>query len=265
MNYIELINAFWEQDESWQFSSIETRLYFYLLKTANRQNWRKNWERADEKVATDVGISPKTMKNARKKLEEAEMIQVSPGGKGRGTKTCYEILPPRLLFKGRKKRASNVPPKGQPKGIPNGIPYSAYIGTRDKPKQKQKQKDNSNELSAEGKLPQNLAREKQSFQSPGLEEVENYFNGRLPDWEMQARLFYYHFEGVGWRTASGTKIRDWESKADYWITEKIAQQDEKRNNNHTAVQTGNPGRSTGNAPGSLGDLEGLADAILGGN
>ena len=39
MTYIELINNFWFLDEDWQFTCCETRLYFYLLKTANRLGW----------------------------------------------------------------------------------------------------------------------------------------------------------------------------------------------------------------------------------
>ncbi len=54
MTYIELINRFWELDESWQFSCCETRLYFYLLKIANRLGWEDNWTRSDTKVSSDV-------------------------------------------------------------------------------------------------------------------------------------------------------------------------------------------------------------------
>lgn len=50
MTYIELINNFWELDEDWQFTCCETRLYFYLLKTANRLGWVDSWTRSDAKV-----------------------------------------------------------------------------------------------------------------------------------------------------------------------------------------------------------------------
>ena len=61
MTYIELINRFWELDESWQFSCCETRLYFYLLKIANRLGWEDNWTRSDTKVSSDVGVSVKAV------------------------------------------------------------------------------------------------------------------------------------------------------------------------------------------------------------
>lgn len=70
MTYIELINNFWELDEDWQFTCCETRLYFYLLKTANRLGWVDSWTRSDAKVSSDVGVSVNSMKTARNRLEE---------------------------------------------------------------------------------------------------------------------------------------------------------------------------------------------------
>ena len=61
MNYIELINRFWELDEQWQFSCCETRLYFYLVKTANRLGWADNWTHKDDKTSANVGVSLNTI------------------------------------------------------------------------------------------------------------------------------------------------------------------------------------------------------------
>ena len=94
MTYIELINNFWELDEDWQFTCCETRLYFYLLKTANRLGWVDSWTRSDAKVSSDVGVSVNSMKQR--------------------DKTRYIV---RCQF-----RCQNLIPKLQPKHEPNLIP-----------------------------------------------------------------------------------------------------------------------------------------------
>ena len=122
MTYIELINRFWELDESWQFSCCETRLYFYLLKTANRLGWEDNWTRSDTKVSSDVGVSVKVFKAARNRLVKADLIECKQGN-GRGNKSTYSI-------KGIQKGMQNLPPLGTPLGHPLGIPLGTPFKER---------------------------------------------------------------------------------------------------------------------------------------
>ena len=114
MTYIELINNFWELDEDWQFTCCETRLYFYLLKTANRLGWVDSWTRSDAKVSSDVGVSVNSMKTARNRLVQAGLIEFKSGGNGQRDKTRYIV---RCQF-----RCQNLIPKLQPKHEPNLIP-----------------------------------------------------------------------------------------------------------------------------------------------
>lgn len=110
MTYIELINNFWILDEDWQFTCCETRLYFYLLKTANRLGWVDSWTRSDAKVSSDVGVSVNSMKTARNRLVQAGLIEFKSGGNGQRDKTRYIV------------RCQNLIPKLQPKHEPNLIP-----------------------------------------------------------------------------------------------------------------------------------------------
>ena len=114
MTYIELINNFWELDEDWQFTCCETRLYFYLLKTANRLGWVDSWTRSDAKVSSDVGVSVNSMKTARNRLVQAGLIEFKSGGNGQRDKTRYIV---RCQF-----RCQNLIPKLQPKHEPILIP-----------------------------------------------------------------------------------------------------------------------------------------------
>ncbi|MFK1842563.1 hypothetical protein ACIXQZ_20700 [Bacteroides fragilis] len=124
MTYIELINRFWELDEGWQFSCCETRLYFYLLKIANRLGWEDNWTRSDTKVSSDVGVSVKVFKSARNRLVQAGLIECKQGN-GRGNKSTYSI-------KGVQKGMQNIPPLRQPLGIPLGYPLG-HLYKKDPP------------------------------------------------------------------------------------------------------------------------------------
>lgn len=123
MNYIELINRFWELDEAWQFSCCETRLYFYLVKTANRLGWENNWTHSDDKTSANVGVSKNTLKTARNKLSQAGLISFKEGGKGHANKTRYQILTP------------NPIPKVTPNLIPNIDPNLDPLLNKHKPNQ----------------------------------------------------------------------------------------------------------------------------------
>lgn len=68
-----------------------------------------------------------------------------------------------------------------------------------------------------------LLKTKVEFIPPTVEEVKEYFRGKLPDWELQADIFYNHFSGLGWKTATGAKVERWDSRANLWIIEKKQQ------------------------------------------
>ncbi|NDV58942.1 hypothetical protein [Bacteroides sp. 519] len=238
MNYIELINAFWEHDEAHQFTGTETRLYFYLLKITNRLGWLQSWSRNDNRLTTELGVTPKTLRTARQSLADAGLISYATE-KGRNSKTTYEVLAPKHFIKQGKKDLINYPEN------------SLYIRTRDKPKQKQKQKlcNNSSEL-----LPHT---------PPDINDIKLYFTNKTHNWEREAELFYYHFDGVGWETTTGTAIKNWKSKANYWITKKNMKDEQQRNT--TNIQYGSANRNTPatQQAGSIRALEDLANAILG--
>ena len=121
MTYIDLINQFWDIDEDWQFTCCETRLYFYLLKTANRLGWADSWTRSDAKVSSDVGVSVNSMKTARNRLVQAGLIEFKTGGKGQRDKTRYQVRCQILIPKPQPKVEPKLEPKPQPKVEPKPI------------------------------------------------------------------------------------------------------------------------------------------------
>lgn len=140
MNYIELINNFWELDEAWQFTCCETRLYFYLVKTANRLGWADSWTHSDDKTSANVGVSRNSLKTARNRLSQAQLISFKEGGKGHANKTRYQILTPKVDPKLPPKPTPKVDPKLSPllnklnqtklnnKSISNDIPKEVVVG-----------------------------------------------------------------------------------------------------------------------------------------
>ena len=58
---------------------------------------------------------------------------------------------------------------------------------------------------------------------PTLDEVLKYFEShpdRPAEWDLQARLFFSHYDSMGWKNVYGNKVERWDSKANYWILEK---------------------------------------------
>ena len=243
MTYIELINRFWELDECWQFSCCETRLYFYLLKTANRLGWEDNWTRSDSKISSDVGVSEKVMKVARNRLVQAGIIDYKQGN-GRGNKSIYSV-------KGIPKGERNIPPLGHPLrtplghplGIPLGDPfqesspippkeeYKTEIKTKKEPPKGGKKESRFGELFPLPK-PEKPKRTVREFIAPTLDEVIQYFFNqnapeRLDDWQEQAEIFFNHFDSIGWKNAKGVKIERWESKANLWILDHVKENRKK--------------------------------------
>lgn len=132
MTYIELINKFWSLDEDWEFTCCETRLYFYLLKTANRLGWVDSWTRSDTKVSSDVGVSVNSMKSARNRLVQAGLITFKSGGKGQRDKTRYQISYQNLT----PKVEPNLIPNHEPKVEPKPLQYNVRALDKDKDKDK---------------------------------------------------------------------------------------------------------------------------------
>ncbi|MBA4852043.1 hypothetical protein [Emticicia sp. BO119] len=128
MNYIELINNFWKLDDGAQFTGWETKLYFYLVKTANGLGWVNDFWHSDAKTSVNVGMSINTMKTSRNRLKQVGLIDFFIGGKGHGDKTRYQILTPKLQPKvesitdenvDNSIRYQNLTPNLQPNPYPN--------------------------------------------------------------------------------------------------------------------------------------------------
>ncbi|MBO5507766.1 MAG: hypothetical protein J6A00_08420 [Bacteroides sp.] len=92
-----------------------------------------------------------------------------------------------------------------------------------------KNNNNSSELfkPEQEKPKKKPSKPKTEFIAPTLEQVKDYFRDKLPDWEQQAEIFFYHFDALSWKNTNGAKIERWDSRANLWIIEKRLQNGNK--------------------------------------
>lgn len=225
MNYIELIKNFWLQHNAYSLTVTETALYFYLLETNNLCRWANTFNRNNSKVLADLGIaSLKTLSNARNRLKQVGLIDFKT--KNGSPNVAYTLV---IFTEVRAQVDTEV--RAQ---------VDAEVGTEIiKHKHKQKQVGNSGELFPPDQPPKNKPpKPKVEFIPPTAEEVREYFRDKLPDWELQADIFYNHFSGLGWKTATGARVERWDSRANLWIIEKKQQgngkNESQRQNNRDA-------------------------------
>ena len=91
MNYIELLNRFWQVDAQQKVADYATRLYFFLVQECNRRRWQNPFELSDRQLIRVMGGSVNTLKKHREDLVERGLISYQSGGKGRGDACVYAL------------------------------------------------------------------------------------------------------------------------------------------------------------------------------
>lgn len=219
MTYIDYIKNFWLQHNAYSLTVTETALYFYLLETNNLCRWANTFNRNNSKVLADLGIaSLKTLSAARNRLKQVGLIDFKT--KNGSPNVSYTLV---KFTEVREQVVTEVREQVR----------EQVVTELNKTKKKTKTigGNNSGELFPPEPPPKKPPKQKQEFVPPTIDEVKDFFRGRLVDWETQAELFYHHFNGLGWRTATGAKVERWDSRANLWITEKqIKVQDGKQEN-----------------------------------
>lgn len=74
MNYIELIRGFWRSHERHSFNTTDIALYFHLVEICNICTWENPFKRNNARICADLSITLNTLKNARNKLKQANLI-----------------------------------------------------------------------------------------------------------------------------------------------------------------------------------------------
>lgn len=241
MTYIDYIKNFWLQHNAYSLTVTETALYFYLLETNNLCRWANTFNRNNSKVLADLNIaSLKTLSAARNRLKQVGLIDFKT--KNGSANVSYTLV---KFTEVREQVASEVREQVR----------EQVASELNKTKTKTKTKcDNSGELFPPEKGNSKKPKPKKPEPVyPTLEEVIAYFEDKLPDWEQQARKFFYFFDALGWKNSNGAKIERWDSKANSWIMDEQAKQ----------YQHGKQSENScgGNKPSDIGTTAGKLKAV----
>lgn len=241
MTYIDYIKNFWLQHNAYSLTVTETALYFYLLETNNLCRWANTFNRNNSKVLADLNIaSLKTLSAARNRLKQVGLIDFKT--KNGSANVSYTLV---KFTEVREQVASEVREQVR----------EQVASELNKTKTKTKTKcDNSGELFPPEKGNSKKPKPKKPEPVyPTLEEVIAYFEGKLPDWEQQARKFFYFFDALGWKNNNGAKIERWDSRANSWIMDEQAKQ----------YQHGKQSENScgGNKPSDIGTTAGKLKAV----
>lgn len=229
MTYIDYINQFWQIRRYKPMTAHEADFYFFLLKECNIRNWLCPFELPTRLIQAELGYSNKTVIDLRNRLKQKGLIDFIEGNR-REKAASYILL---------------VTSSNQ-NGNQTGNPII-------KTKNKTKNNNNSGELFPPEEKPNKKKSAKAEFIPPTLDQVKAYFEEKLPDWERQAEIFFYHFDSLGWRNANGAKIERWDSKANLWIMDEQAKQYQHGKQSENSCR--------GNKPSDIGTTAGKLKAV----
>lgn len=205
MTYIEYINQFWQTQANVEFSPNEAYLYFFLLHECNSRGWENPFECPNRRIVLSIGVSEPTMIDCRNRLQQKGLIQFEAGKKRAKSPVYYLNDLSKPLSKTFSKSLSKT--------------FSKSLSSN---KDLRLKNNNSDELFPPAPARKEKPKRKKTEPAmPTLEQVKAYFEGKMPDWERQAEIFFYHFDSLGWRNTNGAKVERWESKANLWIFEKL--------------------------------------------
>ena len=241
MTYIDYINQFWQIRRYKPMTAHEADFYFFLLKECNIRNWLCPFELPTRLIQAELGYSNKTVIDLRNRLKQKGLIDFIEGN--RREKAASYIL---LVTSGNQIVNQTGNQSSNQNGNQTGNPII-------KTKNKTKNNNNSGELFPPEEKPKKKKTANAEFIPPTLGQVKAYFEEKLPDWERQAEIFFYHFDSLGWRNANGAKIERWDSKANLWIMDEQAKQ----------YQHGKQSENScgGNKPSDIGTTAGKLKAV----
>ena len=283
MNYIELINRYWQimESETERRTSVETEIYFRLLDYCNKLHWRNPFTLPNPRALALMAITKNTLAAGREKLVSKGLIGFRNGSRRKAEPVyCFPVkIDDEWIFPDgfgstddpktdRKDRfgatddpksrfGSIIDPKIDPKTDPKTRGINKYNNINKK--QKTSFSPNGDGIAAtqtELKFPKEKSPKKpksnEAFIPPTLDEVLQYFlsqdaDKRLEDWEFSARLFFNSYDAVEWRNKFGHKISRWDSVANNWILYRERDEKENRKKNEQS-QTDRPDSPRGGIP-----------------
>lgn len=128
MHYINEINAFGDEMEERPLSSDAQLLWYKLMHRANRNFWAFPLSLTNQEAVGLLGKSRHTFMAARRELEDAGLLKVCQGVKGKPSE--YTLIPPTVAW--REGRQPDVPEDGVPDFLYDSVDdITRYFGWSD--------------------------------------------------------------------------------------------------------------------------------------
>lgn len=274
MNYIELINRYWQimESETERRTSVETEIYFRLLDYCNKLHWRNPFTLPNPRALALMAITKNTLAAGREKLVSKGLIGFRNGSRRKAEPVyCFPVkiddewifpdgfgstddpkTDPKSCF------GSIIDPKTDPKTDPKPRAVNKYNNINKKqktcisPNGESAAHARQTEFSFPKEKRPKKTKTKDSFIPPTLDEVLRYFLSqdaemRLENWEECARRFYDNFAAVGWLDKFNRRLTSWQNRANSWIFDDEQRQKENRQKNEQS-QTYRPDSPRGGIP-----------------
>lgn len=91
MNYLELINQYWDLREQGILTANEGDYYLFLLHKCNRLSWKNPFNLSNQLCCGYLGIQEKSLIKYRNKLKQVGLIDFKSGTKGANTEYSLNI------------------------------------------------------------------------------------------------------------------------------------------------------------------------------
>lgn len=259
MSYIDLINQFWRMNRIEPFTPTEVCLYFYLLSQWNDNNRKSYFEIGTRKVLSELKMTDKTFFSVRDSLKEKGLINYIKGER-RTSSPVYQIL--ENVEIGRQRKTPEPPAEtALPEDIDeipmppeyqcNEVLEQVYYPEPPEPAspepapppKKPSRKKVEKPLDELFKIPKPEKRSKKEFIPPTLQEVEDFFSGLgILNAEEKAQQFFFHYDSLGWHTATGAVIWRWDSLANKWLlNDKQKEQQHENSSSRSSSKKGGEG------------------------
>ena len=257
MNYLKLINRYWQEVDIKGWTPAETEIYFRLLDYCNKLNWRNPFALPNPRAVALMALTENTLDTGRKRLMSKGLIMFKNGTRRKDAPIyCFPEE-----IDGEWKFPDGFTSKFEAKP---GVKTEAKAGFTSKfeakPGTYNKTKTNISPDGDKAQPPQQLslfaeedkraARRKPKTAKdpppdPTLEEVLQYFlsqdaDKRLENWKESARRFFDNFNAVGWMDKFNRRITRWNSRANSWIHDDEKWQKETKQNEQSRTDKPSP-------------------------
>lgn len=259
MSYIDLINQFWRMNRIEPFNPYEVYLYFYLLNQCNMRGMENPFNVKTSLLFAEMKMSKKAIYEARCSLQKRGLIAFTEGER-RSSSPIYQIL--ENVEVGRQRKTPEppaetalpedvdeipMPPEYQCSEVSEQVYYPEPPEPASPepapPPKKPSRKKVEKPLDELFKVPKPEKRSKKEFIPPTLQEVEDFFSGLgILNAEEKAQQFFFHYDSLGWHTATGAVIWRWDSLANKWLlNDKQKEQQHENSSSRSSSKKGGEG------------------------